>query len=78
MCSIYVGKMYGISASVTRLFHEGGRWHLSEGNFRTGKGEPAKVGLQEHLLLGEIHHSMHPRPTKPFPRKWPSRLERGG
>ena len=45
----------------TRLFFRRGRWHLLEGNFRAGKGEPAKLGLQAHSLLGETSLSMHPR-----------------
>ena len=57
-----------VQAKATRLctrlqgcFSGGGRWHLLEGNFRTGKGEPGKLGLQAHSLLGETSLSMHPR-----------------
>ena len=66
--TLCIGKEKGFASKATRLctrlqgcFSGGGRWHLLEGNFRAGKGEPAKVGLQTHSLLGETSLSMHPR-----------------
>ena len=66
--TLCIGKEKGFASKATRLctrlqgcFSGGGRWHLLEGNFRAGKGEPAKVGLQAHSLLGETSLSMHPR-----------------
>ena len=66
--SVYKAKEKGCASKATRLctrlqgcFSGGGRCHLLEGNFRTGKGEPGKLGLQAHSLLGETSLSMHPR-----------------
>ena len=66
--SVYKARKKAVQSKATRLctrlqgcFSGGGRWHLLEGNFRAGKGEPAKVGLQAHSLLGETSLSMHPR-----------------